>query len=96
MGVLAKTLDEVGKRPTAYSVKQNAARGGYDLYGEVIDRIDGVILKAQLAEVEEWLDSIDHTLPAGWREAFEDRLILKREELEAEDIGNIMRDRFDF
>lgn len=84
------------ERPSAYSVKRQAKEGGHDLYGDVIDRIDGVILKSQLAEVEEWLDANEHTFPAGWRETFNDRVELKREELEAEDIGGIMRDRFDF
>ncbi len=86
MGVINDAL----KRPSAYGAKKTT------LYEDVKDRIDGVILKSQLIEVEAWLDSIEHTLPAGWRDAFEDQLILKREELEAEDIGNILRERFDF
>jgi hypothetical protein len=83
-------ISDAFKRPSAYGAKKTS------LYEDVKDRIDGVILRAQLTEVEEWLDSIDHTLPTGWRDAFDNMLELKREELEAEDIGNILRDRFDF
>lgn len=86
MGILADSF----KRPSAHSVKKT------DLYAEVKDRIDAVMLKSQLAEVEEYLDANDHTFPSGWRDAFDNMLELKREELAAEDIGAIVRDRFDF
>lgn len=84
------------ERPSAYSVKRQAKEGGFDLYGDVIDRIDGILHRVAFAEVVEWLDANDHTFPSGWRETFNDRLELKREELEREDIGSIVRDRFDF
>ena len=86
MGILADAF----KRPSAHAAKKT------DLYAEVKDRIDAVILKSQLAEVEAYLDANDHTFPTGWRDAFDNMLELKREELEAEDVGNILRARFDF
>jgi len=86
MGMIADAF----KRPSAFSVKKT------DLFAEVKDRIDAIVLKAQIAEFEEWLDANEHTLPLGWRDCFDNLLILKREELEAEDVGEILRDRFDF
>ena len=90
MGILAKSLDEAGKRPSAYSVKKT------DLFAEIKDRIHGAILPAQLVEVEEWLDANDHTLPSGWRDAIDDMIEVQRDAIAAEDIGGIIRDRFDF
>lgn len=87
MGMLS---DALNKRPSAYGTKKT------DLFAEVKDRIDAIMLQAQMVDVEAWLDLNEHTFPNGWRECFEDMLILKREELDSEDIGNILRDRFDF
>lgn len=87
MGILA---DALNKRPSAHSAKKT------DLYAEIKDRIDGCILPAQLAEVVEYLDAHEHTFPHGWREAFDDMVELQREEIASEDIGAIVRDRFDF
>lgn len=78
------------ERPSAYSVKKT------DLFAEVEDRIRGAILPRQLDEVEEWLDANDHTLPAGWRESFNDMIEVQREHIAAEDIGGIVRGKWDF
>jgi len=86
MGLIADSL----KRPSAYSVKKT------DLFAELKDRIDGALLPVQLDEIEEWLDAHDHSLPTGWRDAFDNMIELRREELKAEDIGLIVRHRFDF
>lgn len=67
-----------------------------DLWPEIIDRIEGAVLESQLREVEAWLSTIELQIPGGWWGPIADRLILKREELAREDIGNILRDRFDF
>ena len=90
MGVLMKTLDDAGKRPSAYSVKKTS------LFDDLADRIRGALLPADLEDVEQWLDDNDHTLPHGWREPIDDMIEVKREELAAESVPQILRDRFDF
>jgi hypothetical protein len=86
MGVLLKALAP----PTAHSAKKT------DLYAEIKDRIDGCILPKQLDEVVEYLDATEHLLPHGWRDAFNDMIEVQREQIAAEDIGEILRSRFDF
>lgn len=86
MGILAKALSG----PTAHALKKT------DFYAEVKDRIDGALLYADLAAIEDWLEANDHLYPGAWRESFENMLILKREEIEAEDVGSILRAKWDF
>lgn len=92
MGILLKTLSQ----PSAYGVKKAAATGGADLWGEVTDRIAGAMFARQLDEIEEWLDARPLEYPAGWDTEFRDLIEAKREEIAAEDIGGILRDRYDF
>lgn len=86
MGAILKALSP----PSAYATKQTS------LFSDVKDRIDGAIIPQDLDDVERWLDANDHTFPASWRDSFNDMIELKREELRAEDIGLIIRERFDF
>lgn len=90
MGLIAKSLDAAAARPSAYSVKKT------DLFADLKDRIHGALLPADLDDVERWLDANDHILPNGWREPIDDMIEVKREELEAESVPQILRDRFDF
>ena len=92
MGILAKTLNP----PSAYSVKKAAATGGADLWGEVTDRIAGAMFVRQLDEIEEWLDARPLEYPAGWDNEFRDLIEAKREEIASEDVGTILRERWDF
>lgn len=86
MGAIMKALSG----PSAHSVKKTS------LFADVKDRIDGAIIPKDLDEVEQWLIDNDHTYPSSWRDSFNDMIELKREELEAENIGSIVRDKFDF
>jgi hypothetical protein len=86
MGALAKALAS----PSAYAVKKTS------LFSDVKDRIDGAMFQTDLDEVERWLDANDHAYPATWREHFDEMIEKQREEIQSEDIGQIMRDRFDF
>lgn len=88
MGMLAKALEP----PSAYSVKKD--RPG--LWDDLVDRINGAILPAQLDEFEAELDARPLDLPGGWRGHLDELIEKKREELASEDIGNILRDRYDF
>ena len=86
MGIIAKAL----AAPSAYAVKKTS------LFADVKDRIDGAIVPQDLDDVERWLDANDHTYPEAWREHFDEMIEKQREEIAAEDVGNILRDRFDF
>lgn len=88
MGMLANAL----KAPSAYSVKRDRP----ELWDDLIDRINGALLDSDLQEFEAWLDFRPLDLPGGWAELLEERIEKRREELREEEIGNILRDRFDF
>jgi hypothetical protein len=88
MGILAKALEA----PSAYSVKRDQP----GLWADLIDRIDGAIVPAQLDEFEAWLEQRPLDLPGAWNSPLRDRIERRREELAEEDIGYILRDRFDF
>jgi hypothetical protein len=62
----------------------------------VTDRINGALLMIDLAEIELWLELHEHDVPWPWREPLAELIAARREELEAEDIGSILRERFDF
>jgi hypothetical protein len=81
---------DIPKPPSAYAVKKTT------LFGDVKDRIDGAMFQDQLDEVETWLDANAHTYPASWREVFNDMIEVQREVIRDEDVGAIMRERFDF
>jgi hypothetical protein len=86
MGILAKALAP----PTAHALKKT------EFFAEVKDRIDGALLHQDLDQVVFWLDANDHLYPSSWREPFENMIELQREEIDAEDVGAILRERFDF
>lgn len=91
MGTLLKALSA----PSSYAAK-GGKNGGGTLWADLKDRVDGCILMSQLDEFEAWLDARPLEYPAAYREPLDELIELKREELKAEDIGQIMRDRFDF
>lgn len=86
MGILAKSLSP----PSSYAAKKT------DQWADLKDRIDGAILPAQLDEFEAWLDAYPLEYPGAYREPLDELIEAKRDELRAEDIGLIVRDRFDF
>jgi hypothetical protein len=88
MGVLADSISHA----TAYRVKKD--RPGY--WPDLIDRIDGAILAAQLDEIEDELARRYLDIPVGWHEEAEERIARRREELAEEDVPKILRDRYDF
>lgn len=92
MGILLKTLS--GR--SSYEAKGGKDGAGPKQWPELVDRIDGAILPAQLDEFEAWLDARPLDYPAAYREPLDELIEAKREELKAEDIGQIVRDRFDF
>jgi hypothetical protein len=89
MGLLAKQL--LNTR-SAYDTKKNSPT----LWDDLKDRIEGAMLMQQLDEVVSWLDLNTHLYPPGWRENFDELIDLQRDVLAAEDISQIVRDRYDF
>jgi hypothetical protein len=88
MGMLAKALSP----PSAYAVKRDQP----DLWGALIDRINGALFEAQLQEVEIWLDLRPLDLPGSWSRELQELIEHRRKEIAAEDISGILRDRYDF
>lgn len=86
MGALLKALSP----SSSHAAKQT------DLWPDIMDRIDGALLPADLDEVERWLAAHELEIPGGWWEPIRDRIELTRKQLASEDINAILRDRFDF
>jgi hypothetical protein len=85
-GALFKALNPV----SAYAAKKTT------LWADVNDRINGAIIPRDLDALEAWLDARELDVPSGWRDEFQELIDAKRAELRAEDIGQILQDRFDF
>lgn len=92
MGILARTLTP----PSSYAAKGGKAPGSVDLWADLKDRVDGAMFMRQLDEFEAWLDAYPLEYPAAYREPLDELIAAKRDELRAEDIGEIVRTRFDF
>jgi hypothetical protein len=88
MGMLAKALSP----PSAYSVKRDQP----GLWGELVDKINGALFDAQLVELEVWLDLRPLDLPGAWVFELQSLIERQREELKAEDVSQVLLDRFDF
>lgn len=86
MGILMKALSP----PSSMAAKKA------DVWAGLKDRIDGALMPADLDEFEAWLDAHPLDYPAAYLEPLNDLIEAKREELRAEDIGEIVRGRFDF
>lgn len=86
MGILAKAVSS----PSSHAAKKT------DQWADLKDRIDGALLPAQLDEFEAWLDAYPLNYPAAYREPLDELIEARREELAAEDIGEIVRQKWDF
>ena len=60
------------------------------------DRIAGAILPRDLDEVAAWVEFNELLVPFAWRETLAEMIEKQRDALAAEDIGQIVRDRYDF
>jgi hypothetical protein len=86
----------MGKLADALAPQSSYAAKKTPLWDDVTDRIAGAILVADLDEVEAWLEFNELLIPWAWRPVLAELIEKKRDELAAEDIGQILRDRFDF
>lgn len=92
MGLLLKTLTP----PSSYAAKGGKDGAGPKMWPDLKDRIDGAILMADLDDFEQWLDDFPLLYPEAYREPLNELIEAKREELRSEDVGQILRERFDF
>lgn len=84
MGILARTLSPV----SAHGAKKTP------LWEDLTDRIAGAMLPVQLDDIEQWLIDRPLDYPLGWGEPLAELIECRREELKAEDVGDIVRSRF--
>lgn len=86
----------MGKLTDALAPQSSYAAKKTSLWDDLTDRIAGAIVTGDLAEVELWMELNELLIPWPWREPLRDLIERRREELKAEDIGEIVRDRYDF
>jgi hypothetical protein len=86
----------VGKLADALAPQSSYAAKKTPLWDDVTDRIAGALFARDLDEVEAWLEFNELLVPWAWRPVLAELIEKKRDELAAEDIGAIVRDRFDF
>lgn len=86
----------MGKLLAALSPISSYAAKKTPLWDELTDRIAGAILPADLDDVAEWIDFHALEVPGAWRESLAELIDKRREELAAEDVAAIVRDKFDF
>lgn len=86
----------MGKLFAAFDRRSSYAAKKTTFYADVVDQIEGAMLPADLDRVELFL--IDHELeyPASWDEVFAELIEKRRDELASEDLGSILREKFDF
>jgi hypothetical protein len=86
MGVLAKSLQIT----SSYAAKKTG------IWDEITDRIANAQTPPMLRDVEGWLLAQTLHIPDAWEEPILEMLEKRAEEIEAEEIGAILRDRYDF
>lgn len=86
---MGKLLDALSP-PSSYAAKKTT------LWADLTDRIAGAIVPGDLDEFETWLEFHELEIPYAWRESLAELVEKRRDELRAEDISEIIRDRYDF
>lgn len=86
MGELLKRLTPA----TSHSAKKT------DLWADIVAAIGRCVTREMLLDCEAWINSRELEIPAGWWSPIRDRLTLQAEEIASEDIGLILREKFDF
>lgn len=86
MGILAKALSNV----SSYAAKNNG------LWNELMDRLTDCVLPADVDAVERWISENPLSVPAAWSEPLAEIIEKRRIEIAEEEIGQIMRAKWDF
>lgn len=85
MGLLKQTL----LPQSAYAARRA------NIWDELMDELSSCLFPAAVDAFERRIETIEHTLPAGWRELLDEEVEKHRIALADEDVTEIMR-RFDF
>lgn len=88
MGALLKALS----RPSSYSDKRN----GSPTWTNLVDRMDGAMVLSDLDDIEAWVEANRMSIPAAYDEHIAEELEKARERIASEDVGSILREKFDF
>lgn len=86
MGALVKALSP----SSAYAARKT------DLWPDLMDRLAGCLIPGHIDSFLEHVTSLGLAIPEQWHELINEAVEKRLEEIESEDIGNIMRVRFDF
>lgn len=86
----------MGKLADALAPQSSYAAKKTPLWDDLTDRILGAILMADLDEVAAWIEFNELLIPWAWRPVLAELIEKQRDALAAEDIGQIIRDKFDF
>ena len=86
----------MGKLADAFKPISSYAAKKTPLWAELTDRIAGALLPGDLDELAAWIEFHVLEVPGSWVEPLEELIEKRRDELAEEDIGGILRDRFDF
>lgn len=86
---MGKLLDAL-KPQSSYAAKKT------DLWPDLLDRIAGALVPADLDQLETWLDLNELQIPWAWREPLAELIEKRRDELAADDVNEVVRTRYDF
>ena len=89
MKAMGKLLDALTP-PSPYRAKQTG------IWEEIVDRVQGALTRQMLADVDTWILQHELQIPRSWADDILELMDKRLDEIEAEDIGQILRDRFDF
>lgn len=86
MGALANAL----KTQSSYAAKKT------NLWDDLMGRLTDCVMPRDVDAFEEHLLSIDLQIPGSWREALAEIVEKRRQEIDEDEVGAILRDKFDF
>lgn len=82
----------IGRPPI--TIPAQAKKAG--AWEQLMARLSLCVLPADIDAFQQEAAAEWFSLPSPWRTALADQIELKREEIAADDIGRVMRERFDF
>lgn len=86
MGALANAL----KTQSSYAAKKT------NLWDDLMSRLTDCVMPRDVDAFEEYLLSIDLQIPGSWREALAEIIEKRRQEIDEDEVGAILRAKFDF
>lgn len=86
MGLIANAL----KTQSSYAAKKTG------LWDDLMTKLTDCVMPRDVDTFEEHLLAIDLQIPGSWREALAEIIEKRRQEIDEDEVGAILRDRFDF